>query len=117
MTKETKQQNWPARNRAQVSEKSDLPPLLHDLCAGVAELPQSSGRPRLPIADILFCMTMKVYCMVSCRRFMPDLKIAYERGFISRLPSYNSIFTYFGMSVLRSYLVQLIIESSLPLKS
>jgi Transposase DDE domain len=117
MTKTRYHQNWPALNRAQVSEKSDLPPLLHDLCAGVAELPQSSGRPRLPIADMLFCMTLKVYCMVSCRRFMPDLKIAYERGFISRLPSYNSIFTYFGMSVLRSYLVQLIIESSLPLKS
>lgn len=115
--KKTYRQNWRAFNRAQVSEKSDFQPFLHDLCAGVAELFQPSGRPRLGTADILFCMVLKVYCLVSCRRFMSDLKLAYERGFISRLPRYNSIFTYFGMSVLGSYLKQLITESSLVLKT
>jgi transposase len=115
--KKTYGQIWSAYNPAQVNEKSDFQLLLQDLCAGVAELQRSTGRPRLPVADILFCMTLKVYCLVSCRRFMSDLKIAYERGFVSRLPRYNSILAYFRMSVLRSYLVQLIIESSLPMKT
>jgi len=66
---------------------------------------------------MLFAMALKVYCTFSCRRFMSDLVFAHERGYISRLPSFNRIFTYFGMSILRSYLVQLIFCSSLPLRT
>lgn len=115
--KKTYGQLWPAYNLAQVNEKTTFCRLLYDACAGVPELPQSSGRSRLPVADMLFCMALKVYCLVSCRRFMCDLRMAYEQGFLSRLPRYNSIFSYFGMEVLRSYLVQLIIRTSMPLKT
>src|SRR5574341_274946 len=88
-----------------------------ELCAGVAEPSQSLGRPRLPVADMLFCMALKIFTRMSGRRFIPDLKLAHARGFISRIPCYNSIFHYFSLEVLRSYLGQLITESSLPLKS
>lgn len=106
-----------AYDKSQVNEKRDFHVFAFDLCAGVAELPQTSGRPRLPVSDMIFCMLLKVYCLVSCRRFMSDLKLAYEGGFISRLPSYNSIFNYFAMPELRDYLVQLVIASSVVLKS
>ncbi len=117
MKNKTYGQNWPAYDAAQIDEKTNLLPLAHDLCAGVvANVPQSLGRPRLPIADMLFCMLLKVYSLMSCRRAMSDLKAAYKAGFISRLPHYKSILRYFGVSELRPYLVQMVIESSCALK-
>lgn len=111
-------QLWPAYDAAQTNEKTDLQPLAHDLCARVvASLPQPFGRPRLPTEDILFCMLLKVYSLMSCRRSMSDLRAAYMAGFISRLPHYTSIHRYFGMSEMRPYLVQMVIESSSVLKN
>lgn len=116
--KETYGQVWPAYDAAQTNEGTDFQPLAHDLCAGVvANLPQSVGRPRLPIADMLFCMLLKVYSLMSCRRAMSDLKAAFKAGFISRLPHYKSIFRYFGMREMRPFLIQMVIESSSALKN
>jgi hypothetical protein len=115
--KKTYGQNWPVYNTAQINEKADFQRLLKDLCTGVAEPEQIRGRPRLPIGDMLFCMTLKVYTTMSGRRFMTDLRAAYEQGLISKLPCYNSVFNYFGFEILRRYLTQLIHESSLPLAS
>ena len=47
-------QNWPAYNAAQTAEKEEFCRLLHDLCAGVAEPAQVTGRPRLPLGDMIF---------------------------------------------------------------
>ncbi len=115
--KKTYPQIWDSYNRAQQKEKGDVQTLAHDLCAGVVDLEQARGRPRVALADMLFCMIFKVYCGVSCRRVMFDLKVAYEHGFISRLPSFSTILRYFEKSELRQYLVQLIIQSSLPLRT
>ena len=110
-------QKWPEYNAAQVAEKAKFLRLLHELCQGVIEPPQPLGRPRLPVADMLFCMGLKVYTKFPARRSMSDLEVAYDRGFISRLPGYNTILNYFGMKDLTRYLEQLITESSLPLKA
>ena len=75
------------------------------------------GRPRLSIADTIFALCYKVYSTVSSRRFSCDLKEAHIKGYLSKLPSYNSICDYFQMEALTPYLKQLIIESSLPLKA
>src|ERR1700687_819184 len=108
-------QLWPAYNAAQTREKQDFQPLLRDLCAGVAEPDQKRGRPRIPMSDIIFCMAFKVYCGMSYRRFMSDLRVAAEHGDVSRVPQFNTIARYFEKSEMRQYLVQLIIQSSLPL--
>jgi transposase len=115
--KKTYSQIWDSYNRAQQKEKGDVQTLAHDLCAGVVDLAQARGRPRLALADMLFCMIFKVYCGVSCRRVMFDMRVAHEHGFISRLPSFSTILRYFEKSELRQYLVQLIIQSSLPLRT
>ncbi|MGH9968612.1 MAG: transposase [Pyrinomonadaceae bacterium] len=117
MKKKTYGQKWPAYNAAQVNEKAKFLRLVHELCAGVAEPVQPCGRARLPVADMLFSMALKVYTTFSCRRFMADLQQAYEDGLTSRLPRYNSIFNYFQMKVLTSYLSQLVVESSVPLRT
>jgi transposase len=65
----------------------------------------------------LFCMAVKVYCKFSTRRIQSDLKVAYEKGLISRVPGYNTLSNYFRKKDLARYLEQLITESSLPLKT
>src|SRR5207253_617636 len=115
--KRTYPQQWPAYNAAQVAEKDRFQILLRDLCRGIAEPPQDRGRPRLPLSDVVFSAAFKVYSTVSGRRFMSDLREAYRRGFLTRVPHYNSIFNYLENPALSPLLRELITLSSLPLKA
>jgi len=117
VTRKTYRQNWPAYNAAQTHEKSELQALLYELCRSVPEPEQHRGRPRLSLADIIFSSTFKVYSTVSGRRFMTDLREAKARGYLSKLPHYNSVFRYLESEALTPYLYELIATSSLPLKS
>lgn len=112
----TYSQEWPAYNLAQRNEKQRFQSLLYELCSGIEEPLQHMGRPRLPVADVIFALCYKVYSTFSARRFSCDLKEAHLKGYLSRLPSYNALCDYFQWEVLTPYLKQLIIESSLPLK-
>ena len=115
--RKTYKQDWNAYNKAQTNEKAHFLSFLHELCSTIEEPVQTFGRPRLPLADILFSATFKTYSTVSGRRFVSDLRDALARGYLSKMPSYNSIFDYLKMESLTPYLKQLIAESSLPLKS
>ncbi len=66
---------------------------------------------------MIFAAAFKVYSTVSGRRFMSDLRDAYDKDYISKLPCYNSIFNYFENEALTPYLKMLIEESSLPLQT
>lgn len=76
-----------------------------------------TGRPRLPLADVVFAAAFKVYSTVSGRRFMSDLREARERGHITKVAHYNSIFGYLENPALTPLLRDLITQSSLPLKA
>jgi transposase len=117
VTRKTYPQNWPAYNAAQTQEKSQLQGLLYELCRSIPEPEQGRGRPRLSLADIIFASTFKVYSTVSGRRFSSDLREAKARGYLSKLPHYNSVFRYLESETLTPYLYELIATSSLPLKS
>src|SRR5438552_7294237 len=117
VTRKTYSQNWPAYNTAQTHEKSELQALLYELCRSVPEPEQHRGRPRLSLADIIFASTFKVYSTVSGRRFMTDLREAKARGYLTKLPSYNSVFRYLESEALTPYLYELIGTSAIPLKS
>src|SRR6267378_5379339 len=52
--KKTYKQEWTAYNEAQTNEKERFQALLADLCKGIEEAPQSMGRKRLPLADMIF---------------------------------------------------------------
>jgi transposase len=111
-------QNWTAYNAAQTHEKERFLDLLRDLCAGIVEpVGPRNGRPRLPIQDVLFAACFKVYSTVSGRRFMSDLRDAHAKGFISKLPHFNSIFNALENPDLTPILKALITQSSLPLKA
>ena len=85
------------------------------MCKGIGEPSQDRGRPRLPLEDMIFACTYKVFSTFSGRRFNTDLSEAKGKNFISSIPSHVSISRYFGMEVLTPYLKMMIEESSLPL--
>jgi SWIM zinc finger len=87
-------QNWPAYNAAQSHEKTRVTELPRGLCEGVAQPPQGRGRPRLPLADMVFSAVMKVYSTVSGRRAASDLRECEAKGFVANAPHYNSVFHY-----------------------
>jgi transposase len=115
--KQTYKQEWTAYNAAQVNEKDRFQSLLRELVKGVGEPSQTIGRPRLPFEDMIFAVAFKVYSTVSQRRFMSDLRDAHTKGYISKVPHFNSISNYLENEVLTPYLKMLIEESSLPLQS
>jgi transposase len=117
VVKPTYKQEWHAYNLAQTQEKARLQELLYELCSRIEEPLQHMGRPRVPVADRIFAATFKTYSLLSGRRFTSDLVEAKRRGYLSMMPHYNSIFRYLEDKDLTPYLKQLIIESSLPLKS
>ena len=115
--KKTYPQNLPAYNQAQTTEKHHFQELLHDLCGGLEELPSSKGRPFIPLRDAVFCIAFKIFSTVSARRFIADLDDARRKGFIRNVPHFNTIYNYLENPALTDVLVNLIIQSSLPLKS
>lgn len=112
-------QPWAAYNEAQTNEKDKFLTLLFDLCNGIPLGPRvkKNGRPTLPLSDMIFSATFKVYSTVSARRFMSDLRAAQEKGFVAKAPHYNSIFNYLENPELTPVLKTLITQSSLPLQS
>src|SRR5690349_2218835 len=116
VTRKTYSQNWGAYNAAQTKEKSEIQALLYELCKGLPEPEQRTGRPRLSLSDIIFSSAYKIYSTVSGRRFATDLREAKQRGYLSRLPHYNSVFRYLESAALTPYLYQLISLSAAPLQ-
>lgn len=116
--RKTYPQVWTAYNKAQTNEKAKFRTLLHDLCKGIEEpIITGKGRRPIPLADAIFSAVYKVYSTVSGRRFMTDLREAHAAGFINRLPCYNSIFNCLESEAATPILMDLIRESSLPLKA
>ena len=119
VTRQTYTQDWKAYNYAQTHEKSELLALLYELCKNLPEPMQRAGRgrPSLSLADTVFSSVTKIYSTISGRRFQTDLREAAARGYLSRLPHYNSVFRYLESEALTPYLYELITVSAAPLKS
>lgn len=113
----TYRQDWPAYNKAQTTEKEAFCKLLRDLVSTVPNpTPKKTGRPRLPLSDMLFAAGFKVYSTVSGRRFQTDIRDAAAKGFIEKAPHYNSIFNVIESEEVTPILHQLLETTSLPLR-
>ncbi len=108
-------QAWASYNVAQQHEKERFLVLLKDLCSTVPQPPQSKGRPRLPLADMLFAATFKVYSGFSSRRFTSDIQAALQDGLIDHVPHFNSTNRYLADPALTPLLKSLIEASASPL--
>jgi hypothetical protein len=109
--------DWTAYNAAQSEEKTRFAELLSDLCSTIPQPEQGMGRLRVPLSDMLFAATYKVYVGFSARRFTSDLKDAHLRGFIGNAAHFNSVNCYMANPELTDALKSLVTVSSLPLKS
>jgi hypothetical protein len=110
-------QDWQSYNQAQQTEKAHFLALLYQLCSKIEEPIQVMGRPRLSLKDMLFAVTYRTYTMMSARRFTSDMRDALAKGYVSKAPSFNSVFHYLQTESLTPYLKQLIAESANPLRS
>jgi len=115
--KATYRQDWSTYNKAQKEEKHQFQLLLYDLVSNIQSPPQGRGRPRVPLSDMLFACAVRVYSTLSGRRAAGDLKDAYDKGFLAKLPSYNVVFKYFESERLTPYLHHLIVQAAIPLKT
>ncbi len=113
----TYKQDWPAYNAAQTGEVERFADLLRGLCAGIVQPPQSRGRPRLPLADVVFSAVYKVYGGASGRRTIGTLKGCQAAGYLARVPHYNSTHNCLENPALTPILKTLIEESASPLRA
>lgn len=110
------QPSWSAYHAAQVHEKEHFEQLLRALCEGIVTPPQTKGRPRLPLRDVVYACVHKVYTTVSGRRAQTDLRACATRGQVKVAASYNSVFRYMESPALTEILMAMIEESALPLR-
>lgn len=108
-------QDWAAYNAAKTNEKRHFRTLLRELCRCVEQPEQDRGRPRLPLADVIFCIVFKIYSTYASRKFMTDADDARDMGFVGRVPHFNSLSRYLRAEVMTEVLTRLIQLSSLPL--
>ncbi len=96
--RKTYKQDWPNYNAAQVNERRHFLDLLAELCRTIPEPERSKslrGRKPIPLRDALFAAVLKVYSMMSARRFSGELQEAFDAGYLSRLPHFNSVLDVF----------------------
>lgn len=117
LVKVTYSQDWSAYNMAQTREGRHFSELLADLCRLVPQPPPTTGRPRMPLADMVFAMVQRTYSGTSSRRFTSDLRSAEEAGRIDAAPSFNTLLRYTRDPEVTPILNGLVTVSSLPLKA
>ncbi|NQW23632.1 MAG: IS5 family transposase [SAR202 cluster bacterium] len=111
----TKTSEWTIYNQAQTHEAERFSELLQDLCAGIPNPPQTTGRPRLPLSDVVYSLASRAYSTKSGRRHASELREAEANGVITKAPSYNSAFRYLENPDLTPLLKSLIEETAKPL--
>ncbi len=114
----TYRQDWPAYNEAQTHEAEHFAKLLRGLCDGIPQPPyKGTGRPPLPLCDVVYAAASKVYGLMSGRRSMTALREAQGEGYMVKAPHYNTMFSYLERPELTPILKALIEESAKPLKA
>ena len=109
-------QPWSAYTAAQVHEGALFKQLLRELCDTVPTPPQPMGRRRLPLADMLYTLGLKVYSTLSTRRAMSHIMDAAEAGMMDKTPTYSTTIRYLEKDGITPVLRELIRVSALPLR-
>lgn len=115
--KKTYSQDWQAYDKAQINQKSMFMELLRDITSTIPQPEYNFGRPTLPVSDMVYSSVMKIFTTFSLRRFMGDMEIAHEKGYITKTPSYASIGHYLQKEDLTQTLIDMVKLTSLPLRS
>lgn len=111
--KKTYSQNWSNYDKAQINEKPLFMKLLKDITQNIEEPVDKFGRPKLSSRDLVYSSIMKIYTTFSFRRFMGNIKIAKEKGYIEKEPCYASIGHFLQKRELTPLLVEMVRITSL----
>jgi transposase len=112
----TYKRDWSKYNDGQCDEKGHVQVLLRSLCDGIVQPPYAgNGRPRLPLGDIIYGATTKVFTGKSARRAKGDIEECHKLGHLEAVPSFNSVFRYMEDPAITPLLQVLIAESAEPL--
>lgn len=113
----TPKRNWRAYNQGQTQEEAMFEDILIELIDR-SIIPHTAirrGRPFNDLKDMIFCCVMRAYRMKSCRRTIASLDYAKKKGYIKKIPHYNTIFNYYNTPALTPILEHLIAQSAIPL--
>ena len=110
-------QEWPTYDLAQEHEEELFGDWFYDLCSAIQQPEYGFGRPRLSVADMLYCIGLKVFSGMSRRRTMTAVRRAHKEGLISSVPSNASITRYMENGALTPILKWLVQQSARPLVS
>jgi len=110
-------QDWSAYNKAPMQEGQLFMKLLAELCGNIKQPAYKFGRPNLSMADMVFASALKVYTTFSLRRFVSNMKVANEKGYIDKVCSYSTVNNYMRKPEMTELLQELVRMSSLPLAS
>lgn len=94
------------------SRQSTFEHLLRYLCDNLEQPTQSSGRPKLPLSDMVYASILKVYVNKSGRKASSDISRA---KLLRVIPHHNTISRYLGLSELTPILDRLITLAASPL--
>ena len=115
--RKTYSQDWSNYDKASVNQKTLFMKLLSDITSNIPSPDYKFGRPTLPVGDMVYSSVMKVFTTFSLRRFMSDMTVAKEKGYVSSKPCYASVGHFIQKKELTPLLSKLVVLTSLPLRS
>jgi len=86
LNKFTPESYWSSYNKAKCNEKRMFYLLLDELCSIIKEPEYHTGRPPIPVRDLLFCGCLKIYNNFSARKISSDMSHAKQIGYIRKVP-------------------------------
>ena len=114
--RKTYSQNWSEYDKASINQKTLFMKLLKDITTNLSQ-DYKFGRPNLPLSDMVYSSVMKVFTTFSLRRFMSDMQIAKEKGYVNATPCYASVGHFMQKKEVTPLLAQMVTITSSPLKS
>ncbi len=110
-------QEWNPYDNAQMHEQEHFVALLRELCNVIEQPEYKFGRPKLPLADVVFGIVFRSYTAMSGRRFMSVMNNTDIKRIIEKSPSFASNARYLENPELTPLLKSLIEQSASPLKA
>ena len=114
--RKTYSQNWSEYDKASINQKTLFMKLLKDITGNLSQ-DYKFGRPNLPLSDMVYSSVMKVFTTFSLRRFMSDMQIAKEKGYVNATPCYASVGHFMQKKEVTPLLAQMVTLTSLPLRT
>lgn len=115
--RKTYKQDWSNYDKATTNQKLLFMKLLGDITSQIPQPEYKFGRPTLPVSDMIYNSVMKVYTTYSLRRFMSDMAIAQEKGYIKTKPCYASVGHFLQRKDITPILANMVTLTSLPLRT